>query len=214
MMKRFHSPAALLAYVATALFVLPAAAAEGAHGHEPHVQNWWDMLGEQNAEAPAIGWLSITFFLFLFIVWRGVRRPLTSYLEARSDEVKNALEEARIAQAEAEARAQEYEDRLARLDDEIDAMKAEFKSQGEAEVKRLEQAGKHAAARIQKDAEDTIAAEYERAQQALKAEAAKIALDLAERDIRAGISAGDLGRLEQTFLDDMGSPTAAQRAGQ
>jgi F-type H+-transporting ATPase subunit b len=189
--------------LATALLALPAAAAGGGHGHEPHVQNWWDMLGAQNAQAPAIGWLSITFFIFCYIIYRGVKRPLTGYLEARSDEVKNALAEARAAREHAVARAREYEDRLAHLDGEIEALKAEFRTQGEAEVRRLEQAGKMASQRIQKDAEDTIGAELERAQQALKAEAAKIALDLAETNIKKGLVPGDLSRLEKSFLEDL-----------
>ncbi|MFZ9886085.1 MAG: hypothetical protein ACO3JL_01180 [Myxococcota bacterium] len=196
--------ATLLLLVISSL-ALPALAAGGGGGghHEPHVANWWGALSEVNAHAPALGWLTITFGLFLAIVYKALRRPLTNYLEARSDEVKNALEEARQARADAEAKARAYEDRLANLGAEIDALKSEFKSRGEAELRRLEQAGQAAAARIAKDAEDTIGAETERAQQALKNEAARLSLQLAADTLKTAIETSDHSRLEQAFLRDM-----------
>lgn len=197
---------ASLLLLAISTLALPALAAGGGGGgdhHEPHVANWWGALSEVNAHAPALGWLTITFVLFVAIVFKALRRPLTNYLETRSDEVKNALEEARQARAEAEAKARAYEDRLANLGAEIDALKGEFKSRGEAELRRLEQAGKAAAERIAKDAEDTIGAETERAQQALKTEAARLSLQLAAETLKTAIEAPDHSRLEQAFLRDM-----------
>lgn len=180
-----------------------ALAAEGGGHHAPHVANWWGALSDENADAPALGWLMVTFAMFCAIVYASVRRPLGTYLANRSDEVKKALEEAKQARAEAEAKAREYEERLANLDNEIEALKQDFRSRGEAEMRRLEQAGKHAAERIAKDAEDTIAAEFDRAQHALKQEAAKLALELAEDTVRGVIKTDDHQRLEQAFLADV-----------
>jgi F-type H+-transporting ATPase subunit b len=132
-----------------------------------------------------------------------VKRPLTGHLENRSDEVKKALEEAAKAKAEAEAAAREYEDRLSKLDGEIDALKADFKSRGEAELKRFEEAGKAQAARILKDAEDTINAEVEKAQNELKAEASRLSIELAEERIAKALDNKDHDRLTKAFLDDI-----------
>lgn len=189
------------------LFVLlapvSALAETGGGHHEPHVANWWGALSEQNADAPALGWMIVTFLVFVAILVASVRRPLGSYLAARSDEVKKALEEAKQARADAEARAREYEERLANLDSEIESLKQDFRSRGDAEVRRLEQAGKAAADRVVKDAEDTIAAEYDRAQHALKQEAAKLSLELAEETLRGVIGSEDHQRLEKAFLADV-----------
>lgn len=179
-----------------------AAGGEGGH-HAPHVENWWGALSETNAEAPALGWMIVTFLTFVAIVWASIRRPLGSYIATRSDEVRNALEEAKQARAEAEAKAREYEERLANLDSEIEALKQDFRSRGDAEVRRLEQAGKSAAERIVKDAEDTIAAEMDRAQHALKQEAAKLSLEMAEETLRGVIQPQDHQRLEKAFLADV-----------
>lgn len=180
-----------------------ALAASGGDHHEPHVANWWGALSEQNAEAPALGWMTVTFLIFVAIVAASVRRPLGGYLAARSDEVKKALEEAKQARADAEARAREYEERLANLDSEIEALKQDFRSRGDAEMRRLEQAGKAAADRVVKDAEDTIAAEYDRAQHALKQEAARLSLEMAEETLRGVIGSEDHQRLEKAFLADV-----------
>lgn len=203
----FKKNTSALSLVTLALVTLaPGLALAANDGQGPQVVNWWGALSEQNADAPALGWMFVTFFMFCAIIYLSVRRPLATYLANRSDEIKNALEEAKQARAEAEAKAREYEERLANLDNEIESLKQEFRTRGEAEVRRLEQAGKDAAARISKDAEDTIAAEFERAQHALKQEATRLALELAEDRVREVIKVDDHQRLEKAFLGDVARP--------
>lgn len=192
----------------TTLVALPALAAGGGSEHggghhgAPHVENWWN-LGSDYAHAPALGFLSITFLVFVGLMYAALKKPLGGYIEQRSNDVKNALEEAQKAKAEAEARAAEYEDRLQKLDGELEQLKSDFRSRGEAEMKRLEVAGKAAADRVLKDAEDTIAAEFEKAQNALKLEASRLALGVAEEKIKEQIATADHGRLESGFVADL-----------
>jgi F-type H+-transporting ATPase subunit b len=208
MQKKAHKLSVLVpAITGLALFASGSALAEGGGGHggghgEPHVANWFK-LGSEHAEAPALGWLTVTFVIFVAIIVRSVRRPLNNFLEARAEDVKTALAEAKQAKEDAEAKAREYEDRLAKLDSEIASLKDEFRSRGEAEMKRLEAAGQKAAERVLRDAEDTVAAEFEKAQQALKLEASKIALELAEDRIRGALGDKDHARLETDFIQDV-----------
>lgn len=182
------------------------AAGGGGHGggHTPHVENWWK-LGAEWAHAPALGWMFVTFFTFCGILDYFVRQPLSNFLETRSEGVRKALAEAQEARAEAESKARDYETRLARLDDEVDALRKEFEDRGKAEAARLEEVGEQTAARIAKDAEDTIAAETERAQLALSAEAARLAVSLAEKKITSAASEADDARLQTAFLNDLGA---------
>ena len=60
-----------------------------------------------------------------------------------------------------------------------------------------------ASERILKDAEDTISAEFEKAQTALKLEASRLALSVAEDTIRSNIANDDHVRLEQGFIADV-----------
>jgi len=196
---------ASFAVLAVTTAAVPAIAAGGeAAGHHgaPHVQNWWG-LGSEWAHAPALGFLMVTFVVFLGLLHAALKKPLSGYIEQRSNDVRNALEEAQKAKANAEAKAAEYEDRLAKLDGELDQLKNDFRARGDAEVKRLEAAGQAAAERILKDAEDTISAEFEKAQTALKLEASRLALSVAENTIRSNIAAADHVRLEQGFIADV-----------
>ena len=67
----------------------------------------------------------------------------------------------------------------------------------------MEEAGQAAAERILKDAEDTISAEFDKAQTALKLEASRLALTVAEEMIRSNIANDDHARLEQGFIADV-----------
>lgn len=191
----------LLTVAVVAVFGADAFAAE-AGGHEPHVANWWG-LGKEHQEAPALGWMSLTFLTFVGILVAWVRKPLAGFLENRSSEVRRALEEAQQAKAEAEARAAESEERLRKLDEEVAALKDDFRRRGEAELERLEAAAKSTSERIAKDAEDTISAEYEKARESLKAEGARLALELAEERIKGAVGNQDHDRLHQSFIQDL-----------
>jgi F-type H+-transporting ATPase subunit b len=193
-------------------FALSAGALAGEEGAEagehaehgaPHVANWWTLTGPENAHAPALGWLSLTFLVFAGGLAIALRKPLTNYLINRSDTVTKAIDEAKKAREAAEHRAREAEKKLAALDSEIGRMKKDFEEQGRAEAERLEKVAHDTAARIQKDAEDTINAERERATQALRAEAAKLALELAEERLRGAVTANDDARLQKTLVADL-----------
>lgn len=200
----------LIAAGAASLFALPALAEGGEHGGghaAPHI-NWWG-VGPEHAHAPALGWLAITFAIFLWLLYHFGKRPFKDMLIARHEAVKNALEEAAQAKAEAERVAQEYEERLAKLDDEIAALKREFVERGEAEAARLEALGKASAERVARDVADTIAADTERAQVQLRQEAARLALQMAEERITQAASDADEKRLRVTFLEDVKQGGAA-----
>ena len=150
-------------------------------------------------------WLSLTFLMFVGVLIYFVKRPLGNYLEHRHTGIKSAIEEARLAKEEAESKKREYEQRLQQLDGEVTKLKAEFEARGRAEMERLEVAGKATAERILKDAESTIAADYARAQDALKAEAARLAVELAEQRITAALTANDEAQLRQGFIAEIAS---------
>ena len=211
MNRVIHGAAYTAITLLTVVVALPASAesghgaapAGGGHG-APHIANWWS-LGKEHAEAPALGWMFVTFLTFVAALVFVLRKPLSLYLESRSDQVKKAIEEAKRAKESAEARARDAEQKLRALDTEIGKMRADFEAQGKLEGDRIEKLAHDAAARIQKDAEDTITAERDRAMQALRQEAAKLALELAEEKIKGALSAADDARLQKSLVDHLGS---------
>jgi F-type H+-transporting ATPase subunit b len=192
-----------LAVLALALPGVARAAGGGDAGHgAPHVANWWGM-GAAYAETPALGWLACTFALFVGLLVYFGARPLKEHLQTRADAVEKAIAEATRAKEAALARARDAEAKLAALDGEVQKMKADFEAQGKAEAERIEAAAAEMAKKIAKDTEDMVAAEVERAREALRAEAAKLALQTAEERIKQMLGPADDARLRGSLVKDL-----------
>lgn len=144
--------------------------------------NWWG-IGSAYQNSPAIGWTLVTFVIFLLIIRHFVKTPLALFLKTRSQEIKTAIEEAKIAKLDAEAKLKQYEQRLLDLDAEILKMKSDSQHQGELERARLQQEAQKIAEQIQKDSEQTLKAEVSRAILLLKQEIADKILAKAKQNL-------------------------------
>jgi F-type H+-transporting ATPase subunit b len=166
----------------------------GAH-HAPHFE-WfkWDM------NAPPVGWLIFDFALFLFLLVKFAGKPLSNALAQRHHAVKKAIEEAAAAKADAVKKAAEFDARLKTLDAEIAALREEFKKSGEAARERLQDAGKRTADRLLKDTQLQIGAEEARATQALRQEAARLALEMAEKLVGERVKDADHKKFKDDFV--------------
>lgn len=167
-----------------------------------HGINWWH-LGSEYKDAPAIGWLTITFFIFVYFVARAVRKPLSLYLEVRSKDIRQQIEEGRLAKLESEKKLKLYEEKLKSLDSEIERIRAAFHDQAQAEKAERERLSKELEARILKDAEDSINASYERSKNRLAEEVITKAMALAEATIAAKNRDQVDSFLKGAFLDDL-----------
>jgi F-type H+-transporting ATPase subunit b len=135
-------------------------------------------------EAVYWGFLVINFgILMAGVVWL-VRKMMPHGFAPRTAEIRKALDEARRVSAEANTRLSEIEGRLARLDSEISSIRAAAEADFSVEEQRIkadaERDGRHVVAM----AEQEISAAARSAQRDLKAFAASLAVDLAEKKIR------------------------------
>lgn len=199
-MSRIHTA---LVHVSILLCAGAAAAAGGGGGHhEPHIANMWG-LGEQYSESPALGWLTITFGIFVFGLVRFAGPAIKTHLVTRADTIEKAMAEADKARKDAERRANEAEQKLAALAGEVTRMKADFEAQGKLEAARIEAAAEEMAKKIARDAEETIVAETARAREALRVEAAALALQVAEGRIKQMLSAADDQKLTKSLIQEL-----------
>jgi len=152
------------------------------HAGPPPSINWWG-LGSQYSENPAMGWLLITFVIFVWILATLIKKPLGLYLETRSKDIKHAIEEGQKAKEESEQKLRLYEEKLNSLDHEIAKMKASFLEQAQAERALKEKMTKNTGDRILKDIDDTIKANLERAKNKLAEEVISGALAKAQTAI-------------------------------
>jgi len=144
--------------------------------------NWWDLA---NKEAPALGWYLLTFLIFLGLVIHFVRKPLRAFLEARSSDVRTAIEEAKKAKEQAQKQMAEFERKVAALDEEIAQMRKEFISRGEAERAAFEKSTAQMAQQITKEAEDNLLFDSRHALLTLKTDMAEAVIAKAKAELES-----------------------------
>lgn len=123
---------------------------------------------------------AIVFFSLAFLL----RKKLPGVFRSRTALIQQRLEEARKTSEEARRRLNEVEGRLARLDVEITEMRRETDENAQAEEKRVRAGVAEERRRIVESAEQEIAMAANAARRDLKAYAAELAVDLAEKKIK------------------------------
>lgn len=179
------------------IFSLPALAEA-----QDHAINWWH-LGSEYSEAPALGWLFITFFIFVFGLTYVVKKPLGLYLETRSKDIKRQIEEGRLAKLESEAKLKAYDEKLKTLDQEIDHLRKVFSEQAQAEKREKERLLNDLRARIEHETSETIKASYEKSKNQLAREVVEKAMVMAEAMIGAKKQQEIDESLKSSFIEDL-----------
>ena len=125
------------------------------------------------------------------------------FFAARSVKIRQDIVDAGEAREQAEARAAEVDRRLANLEAEIAALRAESGKEEQAETGRF---GRHTAAEIAKtqaQAEQEIAAAGKAARLELKLYCAELSVGLAEQKIRARMTPDTQDALVRGFVRDL-----------
>lgn len=133
----------------------------------------------------------INFLLLLLLLVKMAGKPTAEFLKNRRASIETEITEAAKMKAAAEAKQREYADRLAKLDSEIDALKAEMVKAGEAERDRIIAEAKAKAERTRKDAEFVI-------DQQLK----QLRIDLTKESVAAAVAAANKLLAEKTTAAD------------
>ena len=141
-----------------------------------------------------------------------VRKHAGPFFEARGLHIRKEMLAAEEAKKEADSRAAAVELRLARLEDEIAALRAEAQREERAESARYVRHAVAEAAKIQARAEQEIAAAGKAARMELKRHAAELALGLAERKIRARMTAETEDQLVRAFRENLHGPSSSAHA--
>jgi F-type H+-transporting ATPase subunit b len=173
-----------------------AAAATGEHHgeHGAPTSAQWQLLGFTVAN----------FVIFVaLMVWLG-RKPLRDFLLNRRRQLVDSMEEAARLKADAERLKREYERKAAALDKMRDDLIAEVRAIAETDRLNAVASAEQAAQRMRLDAERTARSDLERARQELRAEAARLAEELAREEVRRRLTDQDRRRLLQEFLSRVG----------
>ncbi len=181
-------PAAALVLAPSIVF-----AAGGGGGHAMTMdQILWD-LGIKVLNTAILG-----FFAFKFL-----SKPLSQFVENRSDKVKEDIRAAQSAQREAEERLKAFQEKTSDIDAEIEELRKQTISEIDKEQKILLEEAHKAAEHIRSHVGDTIQQEVAKARAELHLEAVRLASELAEERVRKNINADDQGKLVSGYLKEM-----------
>ncbi|HBA88916.1 MAG TPA: hypothetical protein DCZ75_13310 [Geobacter sp.] len=157
--------------------------------------------GHGAAQMKDFMWRCIDFAALAAIaIWAIKKADVKGTLAARRTGIERTLKEAVEAKEAAEKKFAEYSKRLDEANKEIEVISANMKREGELEKERIIAEAKDAAARIKAQAEASAAQEVLKAKDELRAEAARLAVDLAEKKIKQNIAKGDQDKLVGDYI--------------
>ncbi|HET9099875.1 MAG TPA: ATP synthase F0 subunit B [Acidobacteriaceae bacterium] len=168
--------------------------------HSATVQKLANMLGT-SVEVMS-RWLEGLNFLVVvaFIVWF-LARVMPKALRARTERIQRELQQARTVTEDANRRLASVEERLARLDIEINGIKSQAQQDAVEKEKQMRAALEQEKQSIVDASTQEIAAASSKAQSQLKRMAAELAIERAKH--RIAVSAEADRSLVETFLVDL-----------
>ncbi len=162
-----------------------------------------EVEGDEQPMPPGVLFALINFSIFLGLLIKFAGPKLAGYLRTRHDTVKGQLEEAARLRAEARAKLDEYNKRIAAVDAEVNRLMVEIRAEAEAEREMILAQAKSQADLLKKDAQRRIEAEIARARLTLEREVAVAAVAAAETILRERTSDDDQERMFGNFVDTL-----------
>jgi F-type H+-transporting ATPase subunit b len=149
-------------------------------------------------------WQIINFGILVFILFKYGRKPLKSFFKQRTELIEKTLKEAKEAKDTAQKALQEVEERLKTKDKEIEEILSLTKRSGEVERENLIEQGERLKEKILEQAKANIAYELKHAKEAIKAEAAEVAIELAEKKLKEKLTKEQQERLLDESITKIG----------
>jgi F-type H+-transporting ATPase subunit b len=135
------------------------------------------------------------------IIW--AFRKLRATFRGRADSISGAIQQAAAARQEAERRVREVEAKLARMDQEVAALRAAAQRDAAAEAERIRALTAEEAQKVERAAAMEIDASQRAARMELKALGARLAVERAEALLRKQITPAAEAQILRGFVDDL-----------
>jgi F-type H+-transporting ATPase subunit b len=167
----------------------------------------------QESEIPhEIWWKWANFAILAGVLGYLAAKNAGPFFASRSAEIQKGIKEAALVKAEAEARAAKIEARIANLAAEIEVIRKNSREEISAEGARISAETAQTISKIQAQAEQDIASAAKTASLDLKAQAAELAIGIAEQQIRARLTQETQDGLVDAFVHDLKRESKAKAA--
>jgi len=179
------------ALILTAVLAFASEGGEGAH-HADHAA----------AQMKDFGWRVFDFaVLIAILVWALKKADAKGSLANRQAQIEKDLKDAHEARDAAEAKLAEYSGKLDQAAKEIDELHAAIIREGEQEKLRIIAEAEKAAERIALQASQSAEQETIKARSELRAEAARLAVEIAGGKLTGAVQKSDHDRFVGEYLD-------------
>ncbi len=146
-------------------------------------------------------WRVIDFsFLVAILVWAMKKADLKGKLSERQKKIEQDLQEVGVAREAAEAKLKEYNEKLDRANQEIDQLRESMLKDAELEKQRIIAEAEASAAKVVAQAAQAADQEVLKARAALRAEAARLSVELATGKLNNAVVQADHDRMVEDYL--------------
>jgi F-type H+-transporting ATPase subunit b len=205
-----------------ALFVAAPAFAAGS-GANPHftspsdqhcdvvLRSGGDVNDCQKAPSPLLPdkneviWGSAAFAVLLVVMWKFGVPAVRNMEQAREERIRNDLEAAEKARADAEAEKSQYAAQIADARNEAGRIIEEARQSAEQVRRDLIARAETEANEVRERAQADIAAQQQRAIAELRTDVAQLSIDLAERIVERNLDRATQLQLVDSFINQVGS---------
>jgi len=154
---------------------------------------------------PSVLWKWANFLILAAGLGYLIAKNLPAFFQSRTASIQKSIVEAQQAKLDAERRAAEMDARMSALGSEIEKFRAEAASEMEQEGQRIRRETAEQVKKLERQAEIEIESAGKLARRQLRAYAAQLAVDLAEKRVRARLDTQDEAALIEDFVRDLES---------
>ena len=146
----------------------------------------------------------LNIILFIAIAIYFLRRPLSEKLRARREGIRRDLMRAQEERNAALAKLQEVEERLSKLDAEVETVRAQAQREAAEERARIERQTEEDMRKLREQTQREIESASKAARAELRAYAAEQSVRMAEEMIRREMRPEDDARLVDDYVEELG----------
>lgn len=146
-------------------------------------------------------WRVANFIVLVwFLYWVAAKKIKEFFLERRQN-IKSNIDEKVAEKEETEKKFREYSAKLDKATEEISNIFEMIKSQGTVEKEKIIEDAKKAAEKMKEDAQTRMEQEFKSARNQLRAEAAKLSVEMAEELLKKNITQEHHEYMVKDYLD-------------
>lgn len=191
---------------------------EAASGHDAHHApsfsdvNWYHgLLFEREGAEPSLfvrpKGMPVPFLAYVLnafalyaILYTFAKKPVADGLKRRKATIERGMKEAAELRAEARRRLEEYEQKLASIEEEIERVRRDMRRDGELERARILTEARARRERMERDAQLLVEQEFAAVREVLLRETVQAALQSATEALKARVTPEDHARLADEYL--------------